>query len=106
MIEIFAERLSALRKAEGLSVNELGKRVHISSSMISRYEAGERLPSYKALIKFAAYFKVTTDFLLGVETSSETRSKNTIDVTGLYPRQIEAVRMIVEQCKDMNGVES
>ena len=42
MIEIFAERLSALRKAEGLSVNELGKRVHISSSMISRYEAGER----------------------------------------------------------------
>ena len=48
MIEIFAERLSALRKAEGLSVNELGKRVHISSSMISRYEAGERLPSYKA----------------------------------------------------------
>ena len=56
MIEIFAERLSALRKAEGLSVNELGKRVHISSSMISRYEAGERLPSYKALIKFAAYF--------------------------------------------------
>ena len=104
MIEIFAERLSALRKAEGLSVNELGKRVHISSSMISRYEAGERLPSYKALIKFAAYFKVTTDFLLGVETSSETRSKITIDVT--YPRQIEAVRMIVEQCKDMNGVES
>ncbi len=106
MIEIFAERLSALRKAEGLSVNELGKRVHISSSMISRYEAGEQLPSYKALIKFAAYFKVTTDFLLGVETSSETRSKITIDVTGLYPRQIEAVRMIVEQCKDMNGVES
>ena len=106
MIAGFGERMAALRKAEGLPVSELAKRLHISSSMICRYETGERLPSFQVLIKIAAYFKVSTDFLLGVESpAAVSSSRITLDVTDLRPGQIEALRTIVDECREMNHAE-
>ena len=104
MIEGFGERLAKLRAAKGVGLSDMGKQVGISSSMISRYEVGERLPSFKVLIKLAAYFNVTTDYLLGVETaSSPIKTSITVDVSRLTSKQIEAVGLIVGQCEEING---
>lgn len=64
MIEGFGSRLTMLRAAKGMTIAQLAGQLHISSSVISRYESDERLPSFSGLIKLAHFFGVSTDYLL------------------------------------------
>lgn len=75
------ERLKFLRKNLNLTQNQLAARIGVSKSLISAYELGTRLPSYDNLIKIAAFFKVSTDYLLGLDT------KNSLDLSGLDDAQ-------------------
>ncbi len=59
------ERLAELRGDRGLNQKALSKQLHISSSSISAYETGSRLPSIQTVFDFAEYYDVTTDYLLG-----------------------------------------
>jgi transcriptional regulator with XRE-family HTH domain len=68
MVDV-GSRIKQLRTAKELSQTELGKRLGLSKGVISAYEMGSRNPSYGVLIKIAAFFAVTTDFLLGVEAN-------------------------------------
>lgn len=45
----------------------MAKRAGVSKAMISAYETEIRYPSYDVLIKMAAVFGVTADYLLGLE---------------------------------------
>ena len=58
-------RLRLLRKNENLTMKELGAIVGVSESTISLYETGKREPDYDMLNKFADYFGVTVDYILG-----------------------------------------
>lgn len=53
------------------SQEELANIVGVSQSNIGRYETGVAEPSLKTLIKIASVLQVSTDCLLGVETSKE-----------------------------------
>ena len=64
------EILADLREDRGLTQRELSKQLHISSSSISAYETGARLPSIETVFQFAEFFDVTTDYLLGRTTDS------------------------------------
>ncbi len=63
---IFASRLKALREDAGLSQAELGRRVGLNRSSISKFESGNFQPSSSTLVLFARYFNVSADFLLGL----------------------------------------
>lgn len=62
---MFGSRLRELRKNNGLTMKELGKKFSLAESTISGYENGNRKPDLEMIDAFANYFKVSSDYLLG-----------------------------------------
>lgn len=58
-------RLKKLRNARNISQLKLALDLNMNQNSISRYENGEREADYETLIKFADYFDVSLDYLLG-----------------------------------------
>ena len=58
-------RLKELRKSRGISQLKLAMDLSMNQNSISRYESGAREADYATLIKFADYFNVSIDYLLG-----------------------------------------
>ena len=65
---MFGERLKMLRKARGLSQEELGELTQLGQSNISAWERGGRQPLPDGLIKLAVFFDCSIDDLIGMET--------------------------------------
>ena len=65
--KIFKERLKELRIEQNLSQGELAKLTNLNQSTITRYENGERTPNMFGLIALANFFKVSIDYLVGLE---------------------------------------
>lgn len=59
------EILKILRKEKGLTQTQLANAVGIGRQAYAYYEKGEREPSPETLCKFADFFGVTVDELLG-----------------------------------------
>lgn len=58
-------RLKQLRKERNISQLKLAIDLDMNQNSISRYENLEREADYETLIRFADYFKVSLDYLLG-----------------------------------------
>ena len=106
------ERLAELRGDRGLTQKDLSEQLHISSSSISAYETGARLPSIEAVFDFAEYFDVTTDYLLGRTDNSVSPSvlkQEIVDgvsveriiekLLTLEPNQRSAICLIIENAR-------
>lgn len=63
----FKSILKELRMEKGFSQKELAIETGLSLSAIGKWEAGIREPSGHVLIVLSKYFKVSTDYLLGIE---------------------------------------
>ena len=86
----FGNRLKTLRIKKKLTQQQLADLLGLTKSVISAYENGLRYPAYDVLIKIARIFKVSTDFLLGVEIKRE------IDTSGLTDEQVEALIVLID----------
>lgn len=62
-----ANRLMQLREEQKLTQAELANKVGISKNSIYYYENEKRVPDANTVIKFARFFGVTTDYLLGLD---------------------------------------
>lgn len=60
-------RLKKLRNMRKISQLKLAMDLNMNQNTISRYENMERQADYETLIKFADYFNVSLDYLLGRE---------------------------------------
>lgn len=59
-------RIRTLRRQHGLTMKQLGKEIGISSGGISDIENGKnKYPRLATLLKFADYFEVSLDDLIG-----------------------------------------
>ena len=67
MSKIFGSRLRELRQESGLSMKKLGEKVGLSAGAICLWENGVKDISSENLVTLAKYFKVSTDYLLGLE---------------------------------------
>ena len=83
----FGSRLRELRDSKNMTQKQLAERLGLTKSVISAYETSMRYPSYDVLIRIASIFKVSTDYLLGMEQN------RTIDISGL---SIENERLIYQ----------
>ena len=92
MIRGFGERLQTLRKSKGLSQKQVADAVDISASVISNYESSERTPSLENLIALAGFYRCSTDYLLGLEKSDNSKS---IDVSMLTDEQIRLLSAFI-----------
>lgn len=71
MQESFGQRISRMRKAKGLTQEELGEKVNISSQAVSKWENDISSPDISILVKLANILGVTLDELLGNEKQKE-----------------------------------
>ena len=58
-------RLKELRKKRNISQLKLALDMNMNQNTISRYENLEREADYETLVRFADYFDVSLDYLLG-----------------------------------------
>lgn len=69
-------RLRALRQEQNISMKQLGDIFGMAESTISLYENEKRKVDTDMLIKFANYFNVSTDYLLGITDERNSSSDN------------------------------
>ena len=60
----FSEKLQELRKAKGLTQEELAEALYVSRTAISKWESGRGYPNIDSLKRIAKLFSVTIDELL------------------------------------------
>ncbi|GGH75074.1 transcriptional regulator with XRE-family HTH domain [Pullulanibacillus pueri] len=69
MGDFLGDRIRFLREKHQLSQKQLAAHLNISNVQLSRYESGSRTPDPEIITRFASFFKVSTDFLLGLTPS-------------------------------------
>lgn len=84
-------KLKTLRMNAHLTQLQVAQRIGVSKAMISSYELSTRYPSYEILIKLASLFRVSADYLLGLEKAK------TISVDGLNSEQISILNSIIKE---------
>jgi len=79
----FSEKLTELRKKEGLSQEELGYRLNVTRQTVSKWELGQTTPEMDKILELSKIFNVSTDELIGsVETeynSNPVKEEKTVD---------------------------
>lgn len=93
MIKGLSDKLKQKRQALGLSRKVVSEIIGISASTLADYENGYIEPSLKNIMKLAALYKCSTDYLLGIEKNTPSKC---IDVTLLTDEQIQALERLVE----------
>ena len=68
---LFRARLAMKRKGLKLTQAELGRRASVPRDSISRFETGDRLPSFENLVKLADGLKVSVDYLCDTGTQPD-----------------------------------
>lgn len=91
-----SDRIKALRESQGLTQSELAKQLGITRSSVNAWEQGISVPSTQYIVELATIFKVSTDYLLGVNATAS------INVSGLTDSDIELTNSIVERLRKRN----
>ncbi len=93
----FGSRLKELRTQAGLTQLQLAQRMGITKSVVSFYELQERTPSPDVLIKLEGIFRVSTDYLLGLD------KRETIDISGISKEDVALMRSLAESLRKKNA---
>ena len=89
-----ADRIKHLRESRNYTQTDLAKQLGITRSSVNAWEMGISVPSTQYIVELASIFKVSTDFLLGVNDTT------TINVSGLTDADIELVSTIVAHLRN------
>lgn len=72
MEESLGQRIARLRRNKGLTQEELGDKVGVSSQAVSKWETDSSVPDVMLLVKIANLFDISVDELLGNDRIKET----------------------------------
>lgn len=89
------ERLKRLRLEHQYTQSDIAKMLQCGVSGVSSYESGARTPNYEILLKYADFFQVSTDYLLGNDSLDANPSRKYLDVTGLAESDVRAIETLV-----------
>jgi len=92
---MIAERIKSLREQQNKTQSDLAKQLGITRSSVNAWEMGISVPSTQYIVELAHIFHVSTDYLLGVNTTS------TISVAGLSDKDVELLNSIISHLKSM-----
>ena len=88
------QKIKALRTEQHMTQAQLAERLGVASGLISFYELDERNPSCQILVKIAGIFRVSVDYLLGLE------KRTTIDVSNLSDENIALLTTLANNLKE------
>ena len=60
-----ADRIQSLRKAKGISQEQLADKIGVSRQAVSKWESEQSTPDIEKVILLSEFFDVTTDYILG-----------------------------------------
>ncbi|RXZ80180.1 XRE family transcriptional regulator [Paenibacillaceae bacterium] len=80
------DRLRELRLKKKISQEEVARQIGITRSAYSHYEINNRQPMYETLIKLAALFDVSLDYIIGGEPAKNDHQ--------LLPDTFEMLRLL------------
>ena len=69
-------RLKDIREDRDITQKEIADYLHIRQNTYSQYESGKRQLPIDVLIALAGYYKVTTDYILGLSDIPDPYSAN------------------------------
>lgn len=87
---MLSERIKELRTAMNISQVKLGEELGVSKQSVSNWENDNIQPSIDMLVKIAEFFRVSCDYLLGLNPN------RVIDVSGLTDEQIAHICLLVK----------
>lgn len=90
---MIADRIKSLREQQNMTQSSLAKQLGITRSSVNAWEMGISVPSTQYIVELAHIFSVSTDYLLGVNTTS------TVSVAGLSDKDIELINSIILHLK-------
>ena len=71
-----ADRIQYLRKAKGISQEELADKIGVSRQAVSKWESEQSTPDLERIIVLSEFFEVTTDYILkGIEPTKDKDEK-------------------------------
>ncbi len=91
---MIADRIKSLRENQNKTQSELAKQLGITRSSVNAWEMGISVPSTQYVVELAHIFKVSTDYLLGIDTTSS------ISVAGLTEKDVEIINTLVLHLKN------
>ena len=94
MVFDFGYRLKNLRQQHHLTQTQVANRLNLSKTSISGYENNVKTPSQDVLIKLAGLYRVSTDYLLGLD------DEEMISVKGLTRQQRRLVEELVRMLQE------
>ena len=100
MFEDLGNKLKTLRVNRNLSRKQIAELIGVSVSIVGMYESGERLPSLHMIVKLAAQYRVSVDYLLDCNTGST----DYLPLDGLTNKQIKALKLTVECFRGQNSL--
>ena len=89
-----SDKIKTLRDKNGFTQSELAKRVGLTRSAVNAWEMGGAIPSTEIIIKLAKIFRVTTDYLLGVDNEER------ISVKDLNPKEVDSIQNVINCIRD------
>lgn len=87
---MIADRIKELREQNRFTQVSLAKKLGLSRSAINVWEMGVSIPSTQYLVELARLFKVSTDYLLGIDT------RETVDISLLKNEEKEVIYALIE----------
>ncbi len=94
MREDIADKIKALRESRGITQAELARQLGVTRSGVNAWEMGLSVPSTQYVVDLALFFKVSTDFLLGIDSSS------TLNIEGLSDSDVCMLRTLIDRLRN------
>ena len=84
----FGQKLQQLRKARGMSQEDLGERLSVTRQTVSKWELDQSTPDLPYLAAISEFFGVSTDYLIKETSSAEaTTCGSAADTSAAIPRK-------------------
>lgn len=91
---MIAERIKLLREQRSMTQADLAKQLGITRSSVNAWEMGISVPSTQYVVELAIFFHVSTDFILGVESTAS------LPLSGLTEKDIHLLYQIISHLRD------
>ena len=91
-----SDRIQHLRKAKGISQEELADKIGVSRQAVSKWESEQSVPDIEKIILLSDFFETTTDYLLkGIEPAGGTEASLSAMVLAILSTIINAIGLIL-----------
>lgn len=89
-----ADKIKALREAKGWTQADLARKLGITRNGVNSWEQGLSMPSPACLVDLAKTLSVSTDYLLGVESTAA------VDVSGLDDKDVAVLAELADRLRN------